>query len=54
MMLVAYPALFYYDASAQAKYFVTFQILKIALLKGKIFKTHLRWLQNTWGSLLLI
>ncbi|BAK95249.1 putative uncharacterized protein [Tetragenococcus halophilus subsp. halophilus] len=35
MMLVAYPALFYYDASAQAKYFVTFPDFENSATQGK-------------------
>ncbi len=35
MMLVAYPALFYYDASVQAKYFVTFPDFENSATRGK-------------------
>lgn len=35
MMLVAYPALFYYDAAAQAKYFVTFPDFENSATQGK-------------------
>ncbi|MDN6527120.1 MAG: type II toxin-antitoxin system HicB family antitoxin [Tetragenococcus halophilus] len=34
-MLVAYPALFYYDAAAQAKYFVTFPDFENSATQGK-------------------
>ncbi|MDN6640179.1 MAG: type II toxin-antitoxin system HicB family antitoxin [Tetragenococcus sp.] len=34
-MLVAYPALFYYDDSSQAKYFVTFPDFEYSATQGK-------------------
>lgn len=35
MMLIVYPALFYYDAAAQAKYFVTFPDFENSATQGK-------------------